>query len=138
MERISALITRQRTYLLLMLLTPMLALSIRGFPEFFSPFIASYAPDILWAFLVVAVAAALTPHVPIVKIAGAALGFCLLMECSQLYQAPWINDLRATRIGGLLLGHGFLWSDLACYVVGVVLGVTFDRVLQLLWAHCSE
>jgi hypothetical protein len=48
------------------------------------------------------------------------------IELSQLYQAPWLNSVRDTRLGGLLLGHGFLWSDLFCYTVGIALGAAID------------
>jgi hypothetical protein len=55
----------------------------------------------------------------------------LLVEVGQLYHAPWIDTIRSTPIGGLALGHGFLWSDLACYAGGVVLGILIERAAQL-------
>ena len=42
----------------------------------------------------------------------------IAVELSQLYHAPWIDSIRQTTLGGLILGFGFLWSDLACYAVG--------------------
>ena len=42
---------------------------------------------------------------------------------NQLYHAPWIDSIRHTTLGGLILGFDFVASDLACYVVGVGLGV---------------
>lgn len=89
------------------------------------PLLITYTPDVLWAMMVFALATFIAPHHSPPVVALAALGFALIMECSQLYQAEWINDLRATRAGGLLLGHGFLWSDIVCYGVGVGVGVTF-------------
>ena len=47
---------------------------------------------------------------------------------SQLYHAPWIDSIRHTTLGGLILGYGFLWSDLACYAVGVGLGVVIEII----------
>ena len=44
------------------------------------------------------------------------------VEFSQLYQAGWINAVRETHLGALVLGRGFLWSDLACYTAGVGAG----------------
>jgi len=44
------------------------------------------------------------------------------VELSQLYHAPWIDAVRYTRLGGLALGYGFLWSDLACYTAGIATG----------------
>ncbi len=59
-------------------------------------------------------------------IAGMALAVSVAVEISQLYHAPWIDSIRQTTLGGLILGFGFLWSDLACYLVGVVLGAVID------------
>lgn len=50
---------------------------------------------------------------------GAALATTYLIEISQLVQADWLNALRHTRLGRLILGFVFLWSDLVMYAVGV-------------------
>ena len=42
----------------------------------------------------------------------AALLLSFAVEFSQLYQADWIDALRANRFGALVLGRGFLWADL--------------------------
>ncbi len=49
-----------------------------------------------------------------------------MVEISQLYQADWINSIRSTLLGALLLGHGFLWSDFACYALGATMGKALD------------
>jgi hypothetical protein len=54
--------------------------------------------------------------------------FCFMIEISQLYQAEWINDIRNTRLGGLILGQGFLWIDIVAYTAGVIIGALFERV----------
>ena len=41
-----------------------------------------------------------------------------LVEFSQLYQAPWINQRRHTVPFNFILGQGFLWSDLVAYAIG--------------------
>jgi hypothetical protein len=45
-----------------------------------------------------------------------------MVEISQLYHAPWIDSIRQTALGGLVLGFGFLWTDLVCYSVGIFIG----------------
>lgn len=55
------------------------------------------------------------------KVAIISLAITYSIEISQLYQAQWINDIRHTLPGRLILGQGFLWSDLIAYLVGVVL-----------------
>ena len=51
--------------------------------------------------------------------------FCYAIEVSQLYKAEWIDAIRNTTIGGLILGHGFLWSDIAAYTGGILTGFYF-------------
>jgi hypothetical protein len=120
---------RRITYATLLVLIPLLGIGARANARYLPEFIARYAPDTLWALLVFALVVTLAPRLPTARAAMIALGFSYLIEVSQLYQAPWINTLRATRVGGLLLGFGFLWSDLVCYTVGVGLGVLLDLVL---------
>jgi len=57
----------------------------------------------------------------------AALAFAYGVEFSQLYQADWINSLRQTTLGGLVLGFGFKWSDLVAYTLGIFLGAYLNR-----------
>ncbi len=57
----------------------------------------------------------------------ASLIFCYCIEISQFYQAPWITEIRANRLGGIILGFGFLWSDIVCYTLGILLGLLFDK-----------
>ncbi|NLR91617.1 ribosomal maturation YjgA family protein [Flammeovirga agarivorans] len=47
---------------------------------------------------------------------------CFFIETLQLYQAPWIVEIRNTTLGSLVLGHGFLWSDLVAYTFGCITG----------------
>jgi Protein of unknown function (DUF2809) len=61
-------------------------------------------------------------------IACLAMAFSVAVEISQLYHAPWIASIRQTTVGGLILGVGFLRSDLACYALGVGLGVVIEII----------
>lgn len=60
----------------------------------------------------------------------AALGVSYLIEVSQLWHPPFLEALRATTLGGLILGYGFLWSDLACYTVGAGICAVAETVLR--------
>jgi len=44
------------------------------------------------------------------------------LENEETQEAPWIDGIRNTMLGGLVLGFGFLWSDLVCYLVGIKVG----------------
>lgn len=52
----------------------------------------------------------------------------MTIEVSQLYKAPWIDSIRGTTLDALVLGHGFLRSDLASYAVGVGVGIVIEGV----------
>lgn len=58
------------------------------------------------------------------------LMFSFGIEFSQLYQAEWINSIRATILGGLILGKGFLWIDLVRYTVGITLSYGLDQYFR--------
>jgi hypothetical protein len=72
--------------------------------------------------------ATLFPRLPVRRVAVTAGLFSMAVELSQLYHAPWIHGLRRIRLAALLLGHDFLWSDLACYGVGVCVGMLAETL----------
>lgn len=118
---------RSRTlYLLLAAATIVAGLASRRFGGVLPGFVAAYAGDVLWAAMVYLLVAAAWRRASVRRVATAAGTVALAVEAGQLYQAPWIDALRHTRMGGLVLGHGFLWSDLACYAVGIALAAGLD------------
>lgn len=54
---------------------------------------------------------------------------CVSIELSQLYQADWINSVRSTLPGRLILGRGFLWSDVVAYIIGILMIRVIDHRL---------
>lgn len=108
--------------------TIVLGLATRRFPSSFPTFIARYGGDALWAAMVFWLVALIRRRAGTRALALAALGIACIVESSQAYHAPWIDAVRATRGGALLLGQGFLWSDLACYAVGVAAAAALDLV----------
>jgi hypothetical protein len=89
-------------------------------------FIATYAGDTLWATMIYLIICVAFPKWSPFRIALIALGFCYAIEISQLYQQDWLNQIRNTRLGALILGRGFLWTDFLCYTVGIQLAYLFD------------
>ena len=114
-------------YLLILFFTLVLGLSSRVFSSSLPTWIAAYAGDTLWALLVFWLVGLLRPNWLSERVAAVALGFAFGIEISQLYQAPWLNAIRATMLGSLVLGHSFLWSDLVCYSVGILVGYLLER-----------
>lgn len=62
------------------------------------------------------------------KLAGLALITSLLDEFSQMYHAPWIDAIRRTTIGHLILGTDFAWADIAAYVLGIAAVAAVDAI----------
>ncbi|WP_198316494.1 DUF2809 domain-containing protein [Cystobacter fuscus] len=92
-------------------------------------FVTEYAGDTLWATLVYVGILLLWPRLSVGRAAAGALGFSVVIELSQLFHPPWLDALRANPFVALVLGRGFLVSDLFCYAVGVALGVGIDMGL---------
>ncbi|MEM7655870.1 MAG: DUF2809 domain-containing protein [Bacteroidota bacterium] len=90
-------------------------------------FYGTYAPDTWWTVMFYLGFRALLVHRSrrVAAIATIALSFGI--EFLQLYHAPWIEAIRATRLGGLILGFSFLWTDLVCYTVGLLLAWGADE-----------
>jgi hypothetical protein len=55
------------------------------------------------------------------------------VESSQLLHTTDLDAFRMTRVGALAVGQGFLWSDVACYGLGVVVAALVDRSVGRLW-----
>jgi threonine/homoserine/homoserine lactone efflux protein len=109
--------------------TIVFGLATRRFRRSLPAAVGLYAGDVLWATMVYLLAAAIWPRASIRRLAVGTGAFALAIEVGQLYHAPWIDAVRNTRLGGLVLGFGFLWSDLACYAVGIALAVLIDRAI---------
>ena len=92
-------------------------------------FIYDNLGDALWAAMIYFGVRFLFTKMPKKTSAVVALSFCFFIELTQLYQADWINVLRHTTLGGLVLGSGFLWSDIVMYGVGVGFAWFFDDFL---------
>jgi len=118
------------TYGFAIVVVILLGLASRKFGSILPALVAAYAGDTLWALMVFLVAGLIWPSASTGRLAAGAALFALAIELSQLHHAPWIERLRASRMGGLILGFDFVWSDLLCYAAGVAAGTGVDRLLR--------
>lgn len=95
------------------------------FPEV----VTTYLGDALWALMIFFGVLFLFPKLKTYQAWLVSLLFCWFIEATQLYHAPWIDALRGTTLGGLILGFGFLWSDIVAYTLGTFGGALIDRAL---------
>jgi hypothetical protein len=122
-------LTRNRIiYAIIIILVVGLGLASRRYPDRLPEFIATYAGDTLWALMVFLLIGFLFPSLSTTKVAIITLCFSFCIEISQLYHAPWLDEMREYRLVALVLGRGFLWSDLVCYSVGVAMGVFGEKM----------
>ena len=95
--------------------------------EFIPEFIYPYLGDMLYSILLFFIVGFICTRFSSVKVAIISLSICCAIEVSQFYQADWINEIRNFKLGGLILGYGFLWSDIFSYLVGTIFGYVFER-----------
>jgi hypothetical protein len=107
-----------------------LGLASRRYVTLLPELFALYAGDTLWALTAFLGFGFIFRRWSSLRVAAVALVFSYAVEISQLYDAPWIDNIRRTWLGGLVLGYGFLWSDILCYTAGVMLGAAVEVLLR--------
>lgn len=114
-------------YLVLVLVVIIVGLASRKYASYLPLWLNSYLGDTLWALMVFLICGFIFCHQSTTRVAVYALIFAYGIEISQLYHAPWIDEIRRTRLGGLVLGYGFLWRDILSYSIGIVFGALIER-----------
>lgn len=116
-------------YFFLLISTIVLGLSSRKFPGIFPKFFVEYAGDTLYAVMIFILTGLVQPRMSTLRTGLFSLAFCYLVETSQLFHFEWLAAIRKYKIGGLILGYGFLWSDIACYTFGII----SSAILEILY-----
>jgi len=109
-------------YIVLIVLVIGLGLASRKWGYMLPEFISKYSGDTLWAIMVFFMMGFIFKDKQIWIVACLAIIFTVSIEISQLYHGEFIDSIRGTRLGGLVLGYGFLWSDIVCYITGIMIG----------------
>jgi hypothetical protein len=122
---------RRLPYGLLVPLVITTGLASRAHPGLLPAALGPYPGDALWALLVLLLIALARPGWAVARVAAAALATAFAVEFSQLWQPGWLNALRHTTPGHLVLGSTFHAPDLLAYTAGVALGAAMDRLLLL-------
>jgi len=115
-------------YLISVAIVMVLGLSSRKYAGYLPEYINTYLGDALWAVMIYLFAALLLKDRKPSLITLLSLSFCYLIEISQLYHAPWIDAIRNTRLGGLVLGFGFLWTDIIAYTLGIGVMLVIESI----------
>lgn len=94
--------------------------------EWLSDFLGSVAYEIFWILLV---AFGFPRSSPVWVAVGVCLATCGL-EFLQLWKPPFLQALRSTLPGRLVLGNTFVWADFIAYFVGSFAGWWVVRSLS--------
>ena len=111
----------------LLLLVIAAGLGSRRYGDALPEFVAANAGDLLWTVAVYLTLAILAPTWSPVKLGLSALAISFAVEFSQLIDVDWLNAVRKTLPGHLLLGTGFLGNDLLRYLAGAAIATLLDE-----------
>ena len=91
------------------------------------PWLSDPLGDACYALLLFWLVRIAAPRLPVVRAAAVAFCLCTLVEISQLCHAPWLDAVRRTTAGHLVLGWGFDPIDLLWYALGAGAGAALAR-----------
>ena len=92
-------------------------------------FVPFFVGDLLYAVLIYFIVRFLSVKSSALKIAFFALIICFSIEFLQLNQANWLVEIRNSTFGHLVLGQGFLLTDLLAYFFGIVFCYILEKII---------
>lgn len=128
---ISLFNSKRLFYIAAMAVTILLGLSSRKYSQHIPLFAADHAGDLLWAMMIYFGFRFLMVRMRLRLALICSFAFSFGIEFSQLYQEDWINHIRNTALGGLILGKGFLFIDLVRYTAGILIAALLDKGMLL-------
>ena len=117
-------------YFSLFSITIGLGLMSKKFNLYLPDWLNLYLGDSLWGLMIFFAISFILVSYSLKKIVLLSLVVCYTVEFSQLYHANWIDKIRNTRVGHLILGNVFVWSDLVAYTLGIILGMIISLSLK--------
>jgi hypothetical protein len=105
-----------------------LGIGSRRFAAHLAGFVVAYGGDTLWALAAFLGIGLRLPRASTWRVGLLAMTVSVLVEISRLYHARWIDSIGRTPVSGLVLGYGFVWSDLVCDAVDAGLGVVIEVI----------
>ena len=86
--------------------------------------------DAMWAMMVYGCWRIILVNKLRITAAAAALITSFAVEFSQLLTPDWLVRFRSTFLGHMLLGQGFLWTDLLAYTIGIAVILVIDILIS--------
>lgn len=119
---------RRLTYVALACATIAVGLLVHWCGDGLGPALRDIAGDALWGCMMFWWVSACLPLLRASMRGALAFGVCAAVEVSQLLHTPWLDRVRGTSLGHLVLGSDFDARDLLAYAAGVALAVLCDRL----------
>ena len=118
-------------YFFLISFVVIIGLTSRNISDLLPDLVNLFIGDSLWALMIFLMTGFIFRKYYTEKIVMLAATFCYLIEISQLYHASWIDAIRSTTPGSLILGFTFLWSDIFAYSLGIFVGWFAEKTFKI-------
>lgn len=116
-------------YFIAVIITMALGLASRTYGAVLPKWMYEHFGDALWAGMIYFGIRMVFIHLSRARAVWISVIFSWGVEFSQMIQVPWLNDLRSTLLGALILGRGFLVNDLIRYLIGILCVYFIDRFI---------
>lgn len=116
-------------YFIAVIITMAAGLASRTYGAVLPHWVYEHFGDALWAGMIYFGVRMVCIHSSRARALWISVTFSWMIEFSQLIQLPWLNDLRSTMLGALILGRGFLVIDLIRYLIGILCVYFIDRFI---------
>jgi hypothetical protein len=122
-------VRRRISYILAVIFVLLLGLASRRYPALFPAILGKYPGDVLWALMVFLGWGIIFPRRSTFQIFLCTLAASYCVEFCKFYRAPWIDNVRDSTVGHLVLGSTFSWENLIAYTIGASIGAVAEGVL---------
>ena len=103
-----------------------IGLATRGVPGWVNDHGGGIVYVLFWCFA----ARAVWPGASALRIVAVVLGGTCAVEVLQLWHPPWLESIRSSLLGSVLLGRAFDFLDIAHYVAAATIGYLSLRWLE--------
>ena len=91
--------------------------------------LGKYPGDCLWAVMMFFIVGMIFPTLSTLRTAVVAVLICFGVETIKLLPWDWLNSIRRSTLGHLILGRAFTWQNYIAYSVGVVIASLGEAVI---------
>ncbi|MGF6357218.1 hypothetical protein ABIE27_005168 [Paenibacillus sp. 4624] len=116
-------------YFIAVIITMAAGLASRTYGAVLPYWVYEHFGDALWAGMIYFGVRMVFIHLSRARAVWISVMFSWGVEFSQMIQVPWLNELRSTLWGALILGRGFLVIDLIRYLIGILCVYLIDRFI---------